>query len=378
MASKRDYYDVLGVGKSASKDEIKKAYRKTAVKFHPDRNPGDSAAEDKFKEATEAYEVLMDDQKRARYDQYGHHGLDGMGAGPGGFGFSSDFSIFEGMEDIFGDLGGIGDLFGGFFGGRSHGGRGRSRVRRGQDLRIQLTVDLEDVLNGRETKVEIKRHERCDRCHGNGAEPGSSPQNCPTCQGHGVVIQSQGFFSIKSTCPTCHGRGQKITNLCKRCGGDGLLTKARTLNLKIPSGIENGVQLRISGEGDHEPGGGPSGHLYVSIIVKPHQYFRRDGANLICSLPISYTQAVLGTQIFVPTLKEKVKLRIPPGTQPGKIFRLRGQGLPYMQGRGRGDLNVIINIDVPQSVNKNEKRLLEEYAALHGDTDTPTPLPGRR
>ena len=312
--SKRDYYEILGVNKDASDEEIKKAYRKLAMKHHPDRNPDNPKAEEHFKEAKEAYEILSDASKRAAYDQYGHAGVDqqaGMG-GAGGFG--------GGFADAFGDI--FGDIFGG------GGGRGgRSNVYRGADLRYNLEISLEEAARGTETKIRIPTMEECDTCHGSGAKPGTKPETCPTCGGHGQVRMQQGFFSIQQACPKCHGSGKVIADPCPTCQGSGRVKQHKTLSVKIPSGVDEGDRIRLSGEGEAGVNGGPPGDLYVVIQIKPHAVFQRDHNDLHCEMPISFTTAALGGEIEIPTLDGHAKIKIPAETQSGKVFRLRGKGI---------------------------------------------------
>ncbi len=349
--SKRDYYEILGVAKNANEEEVKKAYRKLAIKYHPDKNKGDKAAEEMFKEATEAYEVLRDPKKRQTYDQFGHAGLAGMGQGAAG-GFS-DFS------DIFGDLG---DIFEGFFGGGSRSSR-RQGIRHGADVRLDVEIDLEDTLNGREKKIEIVRRESCDSCHGTGVEGGGQSEICPMCGGSGQVRQTQGFFSISSTCPRCGGEGRIISKPCKKCNGSGLEKKKRVVNIKIPPGMESGSRLKISGEGEAAPQNGVNGDLYVVVHVKSHVIFERQGNDIICDVRITIPQAVLGADIDVPTLDEKtVRMKIPAGTQSGKIFRIKGNGIPYLGSANRGDQLVRVVIDIPVKLTAKQRTLMEELA----------------
>jgi len=356
MAQKKDCYEVLGVGRSANPDEIKKSYRKIAMKYHPDKNPGDKAAEEKFKEAADAYAVLSDKNKKAQYDQFGHAGL-----GAGNQGFSN-------MEDIFSSFGNdvFGDIFDNFFGsGRSS--RGGRRASRGADLKYSIEIFFLDAAHGKETEISIPRLEICGECSGSGAEKGSGRQNCPDCGGAGQMRVSQGFFSIARTCSRCQGEGSIIKVPCKVCHGQGRVKRKRKINLKIPPGVDTGAHLKISGEGEAGMNGGPRGDLYVEIHVKPHKSFRREEDNIIFELEISFTQASLGNQFEVPTLDGKVKLKIPAGTQNGKIFRLRGQGFPNVHGYGRGDELVRVNVKTPTQLTAEEKKLLEELARLRGE-----------
>ncbi|MEO0480622.1 MAG: molecular chaperone DnaJ [Planctomycetota bacterium] len=356
MSNKRDYYEVLGVGRGASADEIKSAYRKLALKNHPDKNPGDAEAERIFKEGAEAYAVLSDDEKRQRYDQFGHAGVDGA-AGGGGFGSVED--IFSQFGDLFGGAGGI---FEQFFGG---GGGGRSGRRKGASLRVDLSLTLKEVATGAKRTVEINRPETCDTCNGTGAKPGTEPVTCSTCGGHGQVSVSQGIFSFRQTCPTCHGTGQIIEHPCEDCGGEGRKARKVPIDLSIPAGIEDGTAQRIRGQGEPGDRGGPPGDLVVVVRVEPHEFFTRQGDDLYAQTKIRFRQAVLGDSIEVPTIHdETVVLKIPPGTQPGTRLRIRNQGLPRVDGYGRGNLVVQVQIDVPAKVDTEQKELLEKFDEL--------------
>ncbi|MEJ2037846.1 MAG: molecular chaperone DnaJ [Desulfosarcinaceae bacterium] len=352
MAGKRDYYDVLGVHKDASDTDLKAAYRKLALKFHPDRNPGDKAAEEQFKEAAEAYDVLRDQQKRQIYDTYGHQGLEGQG-----------FSGFGGFEDIFSSFG---DIFEDFFGFGSRR-RSRSRSQRGADLRYDLSLDFMDAAFGYETNIDIEKYEACGTCSGSGAEPGSSPQTCPQCGGSGQVGRSQGFFTIRTTCPQCRGAGQYIPNPCKTCSGQGRVVVKKTVAVKIPGGVDTGSRLRLTGEGEGGAFGGPHGDLYVFIHVQPHEFFKRDGSDVLCQIPISFVQAALGDSIEVPTLKGTKDLEIPKGTQPGDIFRFRNEGIPSLRTGIPGDQVIQVTIRTPTSLNKKQETLLREFAKIEKD-----------
>jgi molecular chaperone DnaJ len=373
VAAKRDYYEVLGVPKTATKDEIKKGYRKLAIQYHPDKNPGNKEAEEKFKEATEAYEVLSDDQKRQVYDQYGHAGLEGMGGpgGPGGF----DPNAFQGFEDIFGDFSGIFEnLFGG--GGASGGRRrsGSSGASQGASLRYDLQISFQDAVYGTKAEVQYMRNEACSTCKGTGAAGGAGRKMCPTCQGAGQIRHSSGFFSIASPCPACHGEGTIIENPCRDCGGSGVQKKRQKLLVTIPAGVEDGKRINIPRQGDAGTNGGSYGDLFVFIRVKPHPYFERSGADLYCAVPISITQAALGAEITVTALDEKkLKLKIPAGTQNGKLLRIRDEGVPSANGR-QGDLYIKIIVQVPTKISSKAKSLLEEVAKLEGENVTPTPI----
>ena len=344
--SKRDYYEVLGVTKTATEAEIKKAYRQMAVQYHPDKNPGDAVAEEKFKECAEAYSVLSDQQKRAQYDRFGHSGMGGAGFDPG----------FSNIEDIF-DLFGFGDMFG----GRQ---RTRSRVQRGSDLRYDLEITLEEAANGKDEKLEIPRLETCQECTGSGAEKGTTAENCISCAGSGQTRYQQGFFSVMRTCPNCAGKGTIIRNPCKECKGQGRVEKEKPLEIKIPAGVETGSRLRVSGEGEGGVNGGPSGDLFVVIHVKEHDTFERQGANLYSAVPISFAQAALGADIKVKTLDGEEDLNVPAGSQTGTVFRIKSQGMPELGGRGRGDLFVAVTLITPKSLSKEQRKLLEQLAEV--------------
>ncbi|MFP4643572.1 MAG: molecular chaperone DnaJ [Spirochaetales bacterium] len=369
--AKRDYYEVLGLSKGASMDDIKKAYRKLAVKHHPDRNPGDQKSEELFKEATEAYEVLADENRRRAYDQFGFAGVDGASAGGGGGG-PQGFSDFE---DIFSDFS---DIFGSFFGGGSRrGGRssGRTSARRGSDLRYDLEISFEDAAFGTEVEIEFDRQATCGACGGTGAEDGASRRTCETCGGVGQVRRSSGFFSIATVCPTCNGEGQIIENPCKVCGGTGVERQHRKLSVKIPAGIDSGKRINIPGEGDAGASGGPPGDLYVFVRVREHEYFERDGYDVYCLIPISITQAALGGEVNVPTLGgRRVKVRVPSGTQTGKVLRLKGEGIPHLNSSRRGDMYVKIQVRVPEKLNHKAKNLLKELAEVQGEESDPDPV----
>lgn len=370
--AKRDYYEVLGVEKGASADEIKKAYRKIAVQNHPDRNPGDSAAEERFKEATEAYEVLADAEKRRTYDQFGFAGLEGMG---GSQGFSS--SVFRDFEDIFGDFSGI---FESFFGGAAgaSGRRGRRGPARGADLRYDLEVDFVDAAFGTKVEIAYERETPCETCGGTGAESGSGRKTCTTCGGAGQVRRSSGFFSVAQVCPTCGGEGSVIERPCRTCRGQGAVRKRQRLKVTIPPGIAHGQRISIAGQGSGARGVEP-GDLHVVIHVRPHEAFERDGTDIYCAIPISVSQAALGSEIMIPTLDGKrVKLKVPAGSQPGKILRLRNEGIPVLNGNGRrGDLYVKLRVVVPERLSSRGKELLKELGTLAGDTTSPEPVPLR-
>jgi molecular chaperone DnaJ len=372
--AKRDYYQVLSVDRGASKDEIKKAYRRLAVQFHPDRNPGDKQAEEKFKEATEAYEVLADERKRQAYDQFGFAGLEGMGFE------SHDFSnVFRDFEDIF-DGFNFNNIFDTFFGGgraRTRRGSSRSSARRGTDLRYELEVSFAQAVFGTKKEIAFTRNESCEDCNGSGADKGSGKKICPNCSGTGQVRRSSGFFSIATTCPTCNGEGEIIEKPCSSCGGRGLLARTRTIKVTIPAGIETGKRINIQGQGDGGLNGGPPGDLYVYIRVAAHEYFERNDNDLYCVIPISVSQAALGADIFVSTLEnsKKVKVKIPPGTQNGKMLRLRNEGVPYLRNPDRrGDLYIKILIEIPTKISAKTRALLQELGALSGEKSNPKPV----
>ena len=351
---KRDYYEVLEVNRNASDSEIKKAYRRLAVKYHPDKNPGDKAAEDNFKELSEAYEVLSEPQKRAQYDQFGHAGMGGGGFSSGGFGGGSPFG------DIFGDI--FGDVF---------GTRPRGRGRRGDDLQYTMEVKFEEAAFGVEKTVEVPYAKRCDSCGGSGAKAGTEPKVCPTCRGAGQVRFQQGFFSVSKTCSHCNGEGRVVESPCPSCRGAGTVRDRKTISVKVPAGVESGIRLKLSGEGGQGIKGGPNGDLYVVISVSEHPIFKREDNDVICEIPISYTQAALGCELEIPTLDGKVSMKIPEGTQSGTIFRLRGKGVPALQGYGRGDHLVIAKVETPSNLNKQQRELLEELARISGEEVNP-------
>ena len=346
----RDYYGILGVARDASADQIKSAYRKAALKWHPDRNPDNKhAAEENFRQATEAYSVLSDPQKRSIYDRFGHEGLSGHGFEPG---FNA--SIFADFQDILGDLFGFEEIFG----GSRRRGRG-SRGQRGADLRYDVTLSFEEAATGVTSKVSISRHETCEACHGTGATPGSGMVTCRTCGGRGQMQYTQGFFSISRTCPACQGAGQVIREACSTCRGQGRVERERTLEVGIPAGVDSGTRLRMAGQGEPGTNGGPPGDLYIFLEVKEHPFFERRGSDLYCTIPVSISQAALGAKISVPTLKGEEELELPEGTQSGQIFRLKGKGLPNPHG-GRGDLYINVRVVIPSKVSRDQRRLLEQ------------------
>ena len=355
---KKDYYEVLGLSRNAGEDEIKKAYRKLALQYHPDRNPGDKQAEEKFKELSEAYQVLADPEKRAKYDQFGHAAFGETGPFAGGFDFS------HGFEDIFGDI------FGEFFGGGARG-RGRARAQRGEDLRYNLEISFEQAAFGVEKKIKIPRHGPCEECEGAGAEKGTSPQTCPACKGSGQTAFQQGFFTVSRTCNQCGGQGRIIAHPCPSCNGAGLSRKFHTINVKIPAGVDTGSRLKLRGEGENGARGGPPGDLYVVIIVQDHAIFARDGSDVICEMPVSFVNATLGAEIEVPTLEGRVKMKIPAGTQSNAVFRLKGKGIKDVHGGRRGDEHVRVLVETPTRLNARQKRLLKEFAEEGGEEAQP-------
>ncbi|UUO05094.1 molecular chaperone DnaJ [Blastopirellula sp. J2-11] len=352
MAVRADYYEILGVSRTANGDEISKAYRKLAIKYHPDSHPDDEDASLKFKQAAEAYEVLSDAEKRGRYDQYGHAGVEG-----GHRQFSDAEDIFEAFGDIFG-----GGVFGDLFGGRSRSRSGR-RVSKGADIKAQVTLDLEEAARGVEKTITFDRREPCETCKGSGAAAGSQPERCTRCGGHGQVVQQAGILRVQTTCPSCGGAGVKITDPCRSCRGQGFQNRRVELDVNIPAGVDDQMRVRLSGEGQPSPNGGPAGDCYCFISLRRHKLFERDGEHLILKMPISYTQAVLGAQIEVPTLIEGAHmLTVPKGTASGEIFKVRGQGMPDPHGRGKGDLYVQTYIEVPKKLDTRQEELLRELA----------------
>ena len=353
--AKRDFYEILGLAKNATEEDIKKSYRKMAMKYHPDRNPDSKGAEEKFKEAKEAYEMLSDPQKREAYDRYGHAGVDPNMGGGGGFGGGGN----GGFADAFGDI--FGDIFGGAAAGGARGGRGGPQVYRGADLRYNLEITLEQAANGFDTTIRVPSWDSCETCHGSGAKPGTSPTSCPTCAGHGQVRMQQGFFSIQQTCPKCHGTGKIIPEPCATCAGAGRIKRNKTLEVKIPAGIDDGMRIRSSGNGEPGMNGGPPGDLYVEIHIKAHSVFQRDGDDLHCEMPISYATAALGGEIEVPTLGGKVSFTVPEGTQSGKVFRLRGKGVKGVRSGMAGDLFCHVVVETPVRLTDRQKEMLREF-----------------
>ncbi len=355
----KDYYNILEVNRNASQEDIKKSYRKLALKYHPDRNPGDKEAEEKFKKLAEAYEVLSDPEKRRQYDAYGREGLRGYGV----HGFTNIDDILEHFSDIFG-----GSIFEEFFGTRTR----RKVARKGASLRVDIDLDLEEVARGVEKTISINRKEYCDVCGGSGLKPGASPSTCAYCRGRGEIQQSQGFFTFRGTCPRCGGHGKIIENPCYRCNGQGRVTKRAQISVQVPAGVEDGMRLRVAGQGEPGENGAPRGDLFCDIHVKPHPIFQREGSNLICELPISFTQATLGCELDIPTLRGvTTKLKVHRGTQSGDVVTLRGEGLPAVQGWGKGDLLVKVLVEIPTKLTQRQEELLREFAELEQKNQHP-------
>jgi molecular chaperone DnaJ len=368
MSEKRDYYEILGISKSASKDEIKKAYRKLAMQFHPDKNPGNKEAEAKFKEASHAADILMDDQKRSMYDRMGHAAEQG-GMGGGGFGGGFQGGDFGDLGDIFGDI--FGDILGGQRGRGGRGGRGRTRAVAGDDLQTEMIVSFEEAAFGIEKEIHINRSIQCETCHGTGAKKGSGPVTCDTCQGHGEVRRQQGFFTIAQPCPKCHGAGQMIKDPCEPCHGRGRTKKKEKLSVKVPAGIDEGQRLKLSGQGDAGAHGGPSGDLYVMIHLQEHEFFKRDEYDVICEVPISFSQAALGCEIEVPTLGGRVAMKIPEGTQAGQKMKLRNKGITKLGGYGFGDQIITIHVETPAKLSKEQRELFQRLSELEQNSSNP-------
>ncbi len=373
MSGKRDYYEVLGIARNASVEEIKKAYRRLAMKYHPDKNAGNKEAEEKFKEVSEAYEVLSDEQKRRQYDQYGHDGLKSA-FGPGGFDFSRDFTHASDLQDIFGDLFGGGGIFEEFFGrggGSRRSGAGGTRPARGADLRFDLEIDFEEAAFGAEREITLPATEECPVCHGTGSEPGRKKEVCRHCHGRGVIVVSSGFFRVQQDCPSCNGKGEIITHPCPHCGGTGFIKTRRRLTLKIPAGVETGSRLRLAGKGEGGLRGGSPGDLYVVLHVRPHNIFQRQGADLFCEVPMPLEAALTGGEVSVPTLDGMAKIRISPGTESGRVFRLRGKGMPVPGEAGRGDLHARVYLEIPKNLSGMQKKRLKEFLDTCNENNYP-------
>jgi molecular chaperone DnaJ len=379
MAAKRDYYEILGVAKTVSAEELKKAYRKLAVKYHPDKNPGDASAEEKFKELGEAYDVLSDPEKRAAYDRFGHQAFAGAGAGgrgaggAGGFGggFHDPFDIFREVFGSSGGGGGAGGIFEQFFGGAGGGRNDRESRQRGSDLRYDLQITLEEAAKGVDKEIEVTKLDGCGTCGGSGAEAGSKAVTCPQCGGRGQVVSSRGFFQVSQTCPRCRGTGQVVERPCRKCGGEGRTEQTSRIKLRIPAGIEDGSRLRSVKNGEAGVRGGPPGDLYVVIHLKEHTIFEREAENLFCEVPVSFTVAALGGELEVPTLGGRANVKVPAGTQSGTVFKLRGKGMPVLNTSQHGDLLVRAVVEVPTKLNAEQRRKLEEFAGLMGEENTP-------
>jgi molecular chaperone DnaJ len=362
--AKRDFYEILGVGKTADEKQLKTAYRNLAKKLHPDANPGDKAAEAKFKEISEAYDVLKDPQKKAAYDRFGHQAFEGgTGRSPGGgAGFGPEFtsSMSDIFEDLFGDfMGGQGQRGRGQGGGR---GRGQTSAARGADLRYNMEISLTEAFTGKTAQIRVPSSVTCDACSGSGAKPGSSPKTCGTCGGQGAVRSQSGFFTVERTCPTCQGRGQVISDPCAGCGGQGRVTKERTLSVNIPAGVEDGTRIRLANEGEAGLRGGPSGDLYIFLSVRPHEFFQRDGSDLFCKVPVSMTVAAMGGEIEVPTIDgKKARVTVPEGAQTGKQFRLKGKGMPVLRSSQSGDMYIQVSVETPVNLSRRQRELLKEF-----------------
>lgn len=357
--AKRDYYDILGVSRGADEEEIKKSYRKQALKFHPDRNPGDKEAEQKFKDASEAYSVLSDKTKRSQYDQFGH--VEGMDQG-GGYGAGFSGGGFSGFGDVFGDI------FSDFFGGQTRGSSGGRQARRGSDLRYNMEITFDQAASGFSTEVTIPRHETCGTCGGLGAKSAKDIDTCNACGGSGQQRIQQGFFSVATTCGRCQGRGRVIKEFCQSCSGDGMVRTNHRLKVNIPAGVDTGSRLKLSREGEGGQNGGPPGDLYIAITVQAHPFFYREGDDIFCEMPISLVRAALGTEIMVPTLNGKAELKIPPGSQSGRQLRMKSKGMPHLRGSGRGDQYVRVIVEIPTNLSKRQKELLEEFGELEQES----------
>lgn len=370
METKRDYYEILDVNRNASQEEIKKAYRKLAMKYHPDRNPGDKSSEEKFKEISEAYEVLSDPEKRQRYDQFGHDGIKSS-FGPGGFDFARDFTHFEDLQDILGSMFGDGSIFEEFFGARTRKTR-RGGTQRGNDLHFELTIDMEEAAFGSQREIILPVGEQCTTCKGTGIHPGSSEETCKHCGGRGMVISGGGFLQIRQTCPVCGGAGTIVTKPCATCHGAGRVKVQQKIMLKIPAGIESGSRLRIQGKGEGGLRGGSPGDLYVTVYIAKHELFERNGDDLYCVVPVPAEDMALGCEIEIPTIEGYAKLKIPAGTESGKVFRLKGKGLNSLDGYSRGNLHVRVVAEVPVKLSHHQKRLLREFQSIRDESNYPS------
>jgi molecular chaperone DnaJ len=373
---KQDYYELLGVAKGATEEELKKAYRKKAVQYHPDKNPGNKEAEEMFKKVSEAYEVLKDPEKRSAYDRYGHAAFQQPGAGPRGGGFSGGAGGFHDPFDIFREVfgqrgGGAGGIFDEFFGGGEGNGGGGGGAGRGSDLRYDLEITLEEAARGVEKEISFRRLGECKNCSGSGAEPGSKKSTCPTCRGAGQVTTSRGFFHVRQVCPSCHGSGSRFEKVCGKCSGEGRVNETAKINVRIPPGVDTGSKLRSSGNGESGVMGGSAGDLYIVIHVKEHEVFERQGDDLFTEMPIKFTLATLGGTVQVPTMEGRATLKIPAGTQSGTTFRLKGRGMPQLRGGLKGDQLIRVHVEVPTSLNSEQKKKLEEFAQSCGDADEP-------
>lgn len=368
-----DYYDILEISRTATADEIKKAYRKKALQYHPDKNPGDATAEKRFKEISEAYEVLSDDKKRQMYDRYGKEGVQGAAGMHGGGGFSSMDEAMRTFMGAFGGMGGGDSIFESFFGGGDMGGgRGSSMRRQGASKRVNITITFEEAATGIDKELSIVNMVSCSTCHGKGTASSQGIKRCTRCNGQGQIFEQRGFFSMSTTCPQCHGEGQMITDPCKACSGQSLVKDKQHVKVHIPAGVDNGMRLKMSGYGDAGQGGGPAGDLYVFITVKPHEMFEREGNDIILDLPISFTEAALGCKKDVPALRSHAcRITVPEGTQNGKVFRVKGEGFPNVHGQGKGDLLVRIFVETPSELSSRQKELLEEFAKLEGPSNQP-------
>ena len=370
---KEDYYELLGVAKTANEEELKKAYRKKAVQYHPDKNPGNKEAEEMFKKISEAYEALKDPEKRAAYDRYGHAAFQqGGGPRPGGGGAGGFHDPFDIFREVFGQGGGGGGAGGGifeeFFGGGGGNGGGSGR---GADLRYDLEISLEEAAHGAEKEISFRKLGECGHCHGSGAEPGSKRTTCPTCRGAGQVTTSRGFFHVRQVCPTCHGSGNRFEKVCAKCSGEGRVNETAKINIRIPAGVDTGNKLRSSGNGEAGSGGGEAGDLYIVVHVKDHEVFERQGDDLFCEIPIKFTVATLGGTIYVPTLQGKATLKIPAGTQSGTTFRLKGRGTPHLRGNAHGDQLIRVQVEVPTHLSSEQRKVLEDFARVSGESDGP-------